>query len=49
MKTYSPGDAATPSVNKLLAERDDFLEHTKVRLLQSQDYYKKHYDKKHTN
>jgi hypothetical protein len=25
MKTYSPGDAATPSVDKLLAECDDFL------------------------
>jgi hypothetical protein len=49
MKTYSPGDAATLLVDKLLAEHDDFLEHTKVHLLQSQDYYKKHYDRKHTN
>jgi hypothetical protein len=49
LKQYSLGDASTPSVDKLLAERDHFLEQTKLRLLQSQDYYKKHYDRKHTD
>jgi hypothetical protein len=49
LKQYSLGDASTPSVDKLLAERDHFLEQTKVRLLQSQDYYKKHYDRKYTD
>jgi hypothetical protein len=49
LKQYSPGDASTTSVDKLLVERDHFLEQTKVHLLQSQDYYKKHYDRKHTD
>jgi hypothetical protein len=49
LKTYILGDAAIQSVYDLLAERDNFLQQTKVRLQQSQDYYSKHYDNKHTD
>jgi transposase InsO family protein len=49
LKTYSPGDAAVPSVDDLVTERDQFLEQTKVRLQESQDYYNKYYDNKHTD
>ena len=38
LKLYSPGDAIIQSVDDLLTERDRFLEQTKLRLQQSQDY-----------
>jgi hypothetical protein len=47
LKSYSLGDVAVPSVDDLLTEQDQFLEQTKVRLQQSQDYYSKYYDNKH--
>jgi hypothetical protein len=49
LKSYSLGDAAVPSVDDLLTEQDPFLEQTKVYLQQSQDYYSKYYDNKHTD
>jgi hypothetical protein len=44
-----PDDAAVPSVDDLLTERHQFLEQIKLRLQQSQDYYSKYYDNKHTD
>lgn len=35
LKLYSPGDTVVQSVDDLLAERDRFLEQTKIRLQQS--------------
>ena len=49
LKLQSPGDAIIQSVDDLLTERDRFLEQTKLRLQLSQDYYSKHYDRKHTD
>jgi len=43
LRTYSSGEARIQAVDDLLTERDNFLEHTKLRLHQSQDYYTKHY------
>jgi hypothetical protein len=44
---YAPGKAQTDAVDALLANRDEFLEEVRARLLQAQEYARRHYDNKH--
>lgn len=45
--SYTPGAARTTTVDALLQDRDSFLNDVKQRLLQAQEYAKKHYDANH--
>ena len=44
---YAPGQAQTDVVDALLANRDEFLAEVRARLLQAQEYARRHYDNKH--
>jgi hypothetical protein len=44
---YQQGSARTDAVDALLADRDAFLDEVRARLLQAQEYARKHYDVHH--
>jgi hypothetical protein len=44
---HTPGEARLPSVHTQLLERDEFIMEIRSRLLQAQQHYKMHYDRKH--
>jgi hypothetical protein len=44
---YEPGSAQTDTVDELLSRRDEFLEEVRERLLQAQQYARRHYDAHH--
>ena len=44
---YAPGQAQTDVVDAMLANRDEFLAEVRARLLQAQEYARRHYDNKH--
>ena len=44
---YKTGTAWTDTVDKLLTDRDTFLAEVRDRLLQAQEYAKRHYDARH--
>jgi hypothetical protein len=44
---HAPGRARTEAVDTLFADRDEFLAEVRSRLLQAQEYARRHYDAKH--
>jgi hypothetical protein len=44
---YQPGSAASPGVDAMLSDRDTFLAEVRERLLQAQEYARRHYDAHH--
>jgi hypothetical protein len=44
---YTEGSASTDTVDTLLRDRDSFLQDVRERLLQAQEYAKRHYDGRH--
>jgi len=47
MLPYVPGRAETAAVDELLANRDEFLEEVRSRLLQAQEHARRSYDARH--
>jgi hypothetical protein len=47
VRSYAPGEAKLPAVEKALKDRDDFLAEVKDRLEQAQHHYKAVYDRSH--
>jgi len=44
---YTAGSSRTDAIDALLQNRDDFLADVRARLLQAQEYAKRHYDRTH--
>lgn len=47
IRSYAPGEACLPAVEKAMRERDEFLSAARDRLEQAQQYQKKAYDRHH--
>jgi hypothetical protein len=47
IRTYAPGDAHLPAVDRAMRDRDEFLDEVRDRLEQAQQYYKVVYDRRH--
>jgi hypothetical protein len=47
IRTYAPGDARLPAVDRALRDRDEFLAEVRDRLEQAQQHYKVVYDRRH--
>jgi len=47
IRSYAPGDARLPAVEKAMKERDEFLAEVRDRLEQAQQHYKAVYDRRH--
>lgn len=47
LRSYTPGEARLPAVDKALGDRDEFLAEVRDRLEQAQQHYKAVYDKGH--
>jgi len=47
IRSYAPGDARLPVVDRAMTERDEFLAELRDRLEQAQQHYKSVYDRRH--
>jgi hypothetical protein len=47
IRTYAPGDARLPVVDRAMRDRDEFLAEVRDRLEQAQQHYKAVYDRRH--